>query len=519
MATKTYNITFILILILIIILLWVFMIPIQPSYYNLSNKTLLEGAANISSEIKPELLKDTISLEKHWGISFTVQLNNIPKDGRWHQIIGITPSENADDKRFFAVWHWPNSNMLHIRTATINNDNDEIIGRGAPIDVGKLYRFDVTATLTDAGDKQNIIVYMTNLSGNGQRSQIANVMLSAPRYISGSASQLGLRNGQIDTPQVYMFGNYNNWPRFDGILKEVVSAKGTNDPILLSNLDNERQKIVSQTKPPRQGFNTMTDAYREGLTNIGGLGNNGNIPGITPPTNSVNPSPAVNYTPFTIRNTNQLLCEKSIVQPTDPSFNWISQYGYNYPIEFGSNGSVTKSVPICSPDDLYSIQNEILKQLNDFNEYYANFMIYKYNNYHSARGDTTKPLDYEGIDADTATGRYAGKTQVTDLQQYIDLSGNLQKYNDLLKANKAYYPNPENPSDPETDLSRIDPTVLAEKHRNILDKRNKLDTKLFELNNVQNSAAGESKMNMDSSIYVTLLWTTLATSIIYFMFV
>jgi len=540
MATNKYNITFIVILVLIIIVLWSFMtIGSSYKYYNLSKTPIIEGATEFSTEINKSpktMVADSVPLQKHWGITFTVKLNGIPtyQGAGWPQIVGVSPYSDGGDRRFFGAWLYPNSTVLHIRTATVNGDNEEIKDlHDFPLEINKEYRIDVISNLTNSGDKQNVVVYLTNITDKKQIRQIINKQMAAPRFISKKGSNLDLINGQIDVDKVYIFSSYNNHNQTTGgIVKDVAFVSGVNDPIVPSNLTDainyNRAKAAQLSKT--QTFTTMSGSTMEGLTdltNIGGIGNNGNVPGLTPPippTNGVPVSNTLQYTPIWIEDKKSStgkkdLCTTSVVQPTDPSYNWIGQYGYNYPIEFSPSGQPTKTVPICSPDDLYLIQTKILDEINRFNSTYADFIAYQYNVKHSVAGDTTPKLKYpSGMTESTASAKFSGKL-VTNLQEYINLSQDLETYNNLLKANKAYYPNPENPNNSKSDLKHMDPIILGHIHKEIVDKRNELDTKLFELNNVQNSAAGESKMNMDSSIYVTLLWTTLATSIIYFMFV
>jgi len=72
----------------------------------------------------------------------------------------------------------------------------------------------------------------------------------------------------------------------------------------------------------------------------------------------------------------------------------------------------------------------------------------------------------------------------------------------------------------DTELSNRDPlNYLVPKHQQITKLRNDLDNKLLELNNNSISVFGESKIQMDASIYVTILWTTLATAVVYYTFV
>lgn len=64
----------------------------------------------------------------------------------------------------------------------------------------------------------------------------------------------------------------------------------------------------------------------------------------------------------------------------------------------------------------------------------------------------------------------------------------------------------------------IEVTELNSKHKNIKDLRNSLETSLKELKLNSNSNAKDSKLELDANIYVTLLWTTLATGIVYYTF-
>ena len=59
---------------------------------------------------------------------------------------------------------------------------------------------------------------------------------------------------------------------------------------------------------------------------------------------------------------------------------------------------------------------------------------------------------------------------------------------------------------------------LNSKHKEIKDLRNSLETSLKELRLNSNSNAKDSKLELDANIYVSLLWTTLATGIVYYTF-
>ena len=64
----------------------------------------------------------------------------------------------------------------------------------------------------------------------------------------------------------------------------------------------------------------------------------------------------------------------------------------------------------------------------------------------------------------------------------------------------------------------IEVTELNSKHKEIKDLRNSLETSLKELRLNSNSNAKDSKLELDANIYVSLLWTTLATGIVYYTF-
>lgn len=61
-------------------------------------------------------------------------------------------------------------------------------------------------------------------------------------------------------------------------------------------------------------------------------------------------------------------------------------------------------------------------------------------------------------------------------------------------------------------------TELYNKYSDVLKKRNNLDMKMNELMNNKDTIASEYKTLYDSNVYTTVLWTALATSIIYYTF-
>jgi hypothetical protein len=88
-----------------------------------------------------------------------------------------------------------------------------------------------------------------------------------------------------------------------------------------------------------------------------------------------------------------------------------------------------------------------------------------------------------------------------------DSSGLLKEVDDYIELLEKY---------PKENTPTVD--YLSTKHKDILIKRIELDNKLNELNNSTNSIVMMKRLETDSTIYATLLWTTLATSLIYYTF-
>ena len=62
--------------------------------------------------------------------------------------------------------------------------------------------------------------------------------------------------------------------------------------------------------------------------------------------------------------------------------------------------------------------------------------------------------------------------------------------------------------------SPVDPT----EYDNLIKKRTAIDVELHNLYNIQSSIPGMNMENIDSTIYTGILWTVLATSLVYYIF-
>ena len=113
------------------------------------------------------------------------------------------------------------------------------------------------------------------------------------------------------------------------------------------------------------------------------------------------------------------------------------------------------------------------------------------------------------------------RLQLTQLTDYKDLQNAIKDYNDWLKETHTYNGNTKTNKEIIQDQGgndNIEVTELNSKHKEIKDLRNSLETSLKELRLNSNSNAKDSKLELDANIYVSLLWTTLATGIVYYTF-
>ena len=146
---------------------------------------------------------------------------------------------------------------------------------------------------------------------------------------------------------------------------------------------------------------------------------------------------------------------------------------------------------------------DLHKKINEFNKVYACY-VRKYYNTYNAPEYSLSPLDEcEKIDNKDMN---EAETHMLDKHTVIM---------DLIDELKGHV------SDLQT-YGQIDQIPefqqIKETHTYIKETRNDLDNKLKELNAVDNSIAKQSKIEYDSTIYFSMVWTTLATCLIYYSF-
>jgi hypothetical protein len=95
----------------------------------------------------------------------------------------------------------------------------------------------------------------------------------------------------------------------------------------------------------------------------------------------------------------------------------------------------------------------------------------------------------------------------------IDLTngGQLKTVNGFKTINEGF----TNPTSQNTDNIKN----INSNHGDVLKLRAELDQKLIELYGLDNSIGEEYKINYDTTLYTGLIWSILATSVLYFVFV
>jgi len=182
------------------------------------------------------LFDNPIKLKRNLGISFSIILNSI-NTGDWKQILGITPNRDGSDIRIFTASLCPGGNKLAFRTASIDNWDEKILGCDVDVPVNEYIRIDILSNSIEYGKRQNIVVYMTNISKKEKSKQVANVILPPPQYEPGK----GYNDGWVFTS----YKNVNDV--IDGRLKDIVFATGDTD-ITIQNLDDAINYSKSKKK-------------------------------------------------------------------------------------------------------------------------------------------------------------------------------------------------------------------------------------------------------------------------------
>lgn len=166
---------------------------------------------------------------------------------------------------------------------------------------------------------------------------------------------------------------------------------------------------------------------------------------------------------------------------------------------------------IYTPQDLRNLELVLLQKLDKFNDEYSKYKKYLFNIRHNVAGDTT-PQFYNSNNTPISTTDFPDLDidRPIDISPiYMDLENTINQFNEMLLHFKTQPLLKANASVDE----------LAKSEKMVQSLRSSLDKKLEELNEFEHSFYDESKRRLNANIMINILWTTLATSLIYFIIV
>jgi hypothetical protein len=181
------------------------------------------------------------------------------------------------------------------------------------------------------------------------------------------------------------------------------------------------------------------------------------------------------------------------------------QEGFSNEYKPLSNGSY-------ATQDLRNMEAELIQELNNFNNQYSYYKKYMYNNRHNVAGDTSKqflkednthigPVDFPNLNINVP---------LYEIDIYKNLLSDLNNFNQALNASVNLH----------TTTGQVgDINKMQEKEYEVVQMRKTLDAHLLELNEIEGSMAVDSKKSMYSTVFANILWTSVATSLVYLVFV
>jgi hypothetical protein len=167
--------------------------------------------------------------------------------------------------------------------------------------------------------------------------------------------------------------------------------------------------------------------------------------------------------------------------------------------------------PTYTAADLRNMEAILLKKLDKFNTEYSNYMKYLYNMRHNVAGDTSPQFKHPNNSpittsdfSDLNVNQPVGLSAI-----YIDLSNTLQEFINMLNYMNNHPKPPAAKS--ANELQSYDAMIVK--------MRKDLDRKLFELNEIENSFAKDSRQHVDANVLINVMWTAFATSLVYYIVV
>jgi len=170
-----------------------------------------------------------------------------------------------------------------------------------------------------------------------------------------------------------------------------------------------------------------------------------------------------------------------------------------------------------STDDLRSMQSELLQEINNFNQGYSNYKKYMFNQRHNQTGDTTEKMVLYDLSGNPIDDSVFARSDLMHI--YVNLPES-QAYNNLIKDLEVFNQAIKSSStDMSYNITTMDTNTMLSVEKELVNYRSGLDQQLAELNETENSMFSQSNRNMKSQTFQTILLTTLATSLVFYVFV
>ena len=151
--------------------------------------------------------------------------------------------------------------------------------------------------------------------------------------------------------------------------------------------------------------------------------------------------------------------------------------------------------------ELLKDEKEIYAKLDEFNKYYACYVRQEYNAKNTA--DAQLP-DSELLNCSDNNNQTYNYSVLTNMRSALDVS-----LNNFLVDVSGF----------EGSNSTYTTQDLLDKKADVDRRRADIQTKLNEINESTGSHALQSKLELDGTVYASLIWTTMATCVIYYTMV
>jgi hypothetical protein len=159
-------------------------------------------------------------------------------------------------------------------------------------------------------------------------------------------------------------------------------------------------------------------------------------------------------------------------------------------------------VPIPSDKDLFDNERDVIRNVTNYNTAYLNFVLC-----------SNRQLDPKMVNQNCSN-------EIRALNPNFDASMNkLQNSIQVLDSNLKTY----NIQHPKLSSSSYDFDIsmnkIMEDHNKLKTVRNQLDLSLKNLYDTQDSTVNIYKNNLDMDAYANIMWTVLASSVIFYIFI